>query len=407
VRQGNGGDHFDLAVIGAGLVGLASVYRILERFPDLRVVVLEKEKAPARHQSGHNSGVVHAGLYYTPGSLRARLCREGAAALRKRCEMWGVPVETRGKLVVAAAEAELPRLAELERRGRANGIKDLHMVSGDELRGVEPHVRGRQALYVPETAVVDYSLFAARLADALRDSGAELRCSAEVVAARAGASGITLHTPGGDVHAGALVTCAGLQADRVAESVGDRPSIRIVPFRGSYWVLRGHAASLVRGLIYPVPDPAFPFLGVHFTREVNGRVTAGPNAVPALAREIYRRGGISLRDASAALAWPGFLRLARKYARTGAREIWRDTVKPAAVAEMRRYLAELDGKDVVRGGCGIRAQAMARDGSLVDDFVIDEGLSSLHVLNAPSPAATSCLAIGEVVAERAAAKFGF
>jgi (S)-2-hydroxyglutarate dehydrogenase len=371
------------------------------------VVVLEKEEAPAQHQSGHNSGVVHAGLYYAPGSLRAGLCRKGAAALREKCEAWSVPVETRGKLVVAAAEAELPRLAELERRGRANGIKDLHMVSGDELRGVEPHVRGRQALYVPETAVVDYSLFAARLADALRDSGAELRCSAEVVAARAGASGITLHTPGGDVHAGALVTCAGLQADRVAESVGDRPSIRIVPFRGSYWVLRGHAASLVRGLIYPVPDPAFPFLGVHFTREVNGRVTAGPNAVPALAREIYRRGGISLRDASAALAWPGFLRLARKYARTGAREIWRDTVKPAAVAEMRRYLAELDGKDVVRGGCGIRAQAMARDGSLVDDFVIDEGLSSLHVLNAPSPAATSCLAIGEVVAERAAAKFGF
>lgn len=403
---GTAGDQFDLAVIGAGLVGLASVFRLLERSPDLKVVVLEKERAPAQHQSGHNSGVVHAGLYYAPGSLRAQMCREGAAALRQKCEEWEVPITTRGKLVVAVAESELARLDELERRGRANGIGELRMLSADELREVEPHARGVQALHVPETGVVDYPAFAAKLADELRCAGAELRFDAAVLSIEAREAGVTLRTAHGDVHAGALVACAGLQADRVAELAGAAPSIRIVPFRGSYWVLRGHAPELVRGLIYPVPDPAFPFLGVHFTREVGGRVTAGPNAVPALAREGYRRGAVSLRDAGAALAWPGFFRLARKYARTGLQEIWRDAVKPAAVAEMRRYLPKLDGRDIVRGGCGIRAQAMTRDGALVDDFVIDEGPASLHVLNAPSPGATSCLAIGRVVAERATARFG-
>lgn len=400
-------DGFDLAVVGAGLVGLASVYRILERSPGLRIVVLEKEPAVARHQSGHNSGVVHAGLYYVPGSLKAQLCREGATALREKCAEWDVPVIKRGKLVIAATESELPRLEELERRGRANGIEDLAVLDDHELHEVEPHAIGLRALHVPETSVVDFRLVAAKLAGELSTRGVQFRFGATLEAVEALDAGVSVSTTAGQIRAGGLVACAGLQADRIAALAGASTLIRIVPFRGGYWLLRGCAPELVRGLIYPAPDPTFPFLGVHFTRGADGRVTAGPNAVPALAREAYGRLGFSARDAVDAIGWPGFFRLARRYARTGALEIWRDNVKPAAVGEMRRYLPALSMRDVVRAGCGIRAQAMTRDGVLVDDFVIEDGPSSLHVLNAPSPAATSSLAIGRLVAERAAARFGF
>jgi L-2-hydroxyglutarate oxidase LhgO len=397
---------FDLVVVGSGLVGLATVDRLLERSPELRVAVVDKMPGPARHQSGHNSGVVHAGLYYVPGSLKARLCRAGAAALRERCADWGVPLIRRGKLVVAVREHELARLDELERRGRENGIEGLELLSGDELARIEPNVRGLRALHVPETGVVDFGLVAVKLAEGLRARGVEFRFGAALQQVEARDGGVRLRTTAGDVAAGGMIACAGLQADRVAALAGLEPTVRIVPFRGDYWRLEGRAAELVRGLIYPAPDPAFPFLGVHFTRGADDRVTAGPNAVPALARESYRRAAFSLRDAADAIAWPGFLRLARRYARTGALEIWRDVVKPAALAEMRRYLPRLEARDVVRGGCGIRAQAMLRTGELVDDFVVEDGPSSLHVLNAPSPAATSCLAIGELIAERAQASFG-
>ncbi len=378
----------DLAIVGAGLVGLASAYRIAERAPGLRIVVVEKEQRPAAHQSGHNSGVIHAGLYYAPGSLKARLCRVGAALLRERCAEWGIDAPTRGKLVVAVREDELAALDELERRGRANGIAGLAMLDGSELQAIEPHVRGLRGLHVPETGVVDYRVVAARLADELRSRGVEIRYGVRIA-----------HLD--DVPAPRFVACAGLQADRIAALAGVRSAVRIVPFRGGYWTLRSASASLVRGLVYPVPDPAFPFLGVHFTRGADDTVTAGPNAVPAFAREQYARIAFSPRDAASTLAFPGFLRLARRYARTGAREIWRDTVKTAAVAEMRLYLPALDPRDVVRGGCGIRAQAMTPDGALVDDFLVEEGERSLHVLNAPSPAATSCFAIGDLVADRA------
>jgi L-2-hydroxyglutarate oxidase len=381
----------DVAVVGAGLVGLASAYRIIEAAPGLRVAVVEKELGPARHQSGHNSGVVHAGLYYAPGSLKAQLCREGAAALREYCAARDVPLVTRGKLIIAADESELPRLGELKRRGLENGLQGLEEL--DDWRDIEPHVHGVRALHVPETGVVDYRVVAGRLVDDLRARGVELRFGARVE----GFSGSRLRTSAGDLTAGALVACAGLQADRLAGST----DIRIVPFRGDYWRLRGRAAELVRGLVYPVPDPAFPFLGVHFTCGVGGEVTAGPNAVPALAREGYGRASVSLRDAAGTLAWPGFRRLARRYARTGALELWRDVVKRAAVAEMQRYLPALLPSDVERAGCGVRAQAMTRSGELVDDFRVDEGDRSLHVLNAPSPGATSCLAVGRLIAERA------
>lgn len=373
-------------MVGAGLVGLATVHRLLEREPGLRVAVVEKEPAPAQHQSGHNSGVVHAGLYYTPGSLKARLCREGRTELRTFCAEHDIPFLVRGKLVVAADESELQRLAELRRRAEANGLEGVRELN--DWRELEPAVRGVRALHVPETAVVDFRRVAAALAEAAAVRGVRFLFGTRLERID-------------DVPAGVLVACAGLQADRVAALAGVDAGVRVVPFRGGYWRLRSAAAGLVRGLVYPVPDPAFPFLGVHFTRGADDTVTAGPNAVPALAREGYARRAFDARDTVDALAWPGLLRLARRYARTGALELWRDESKRAAVAEMRRYLPDLAGGDVVRGGCGIRAQVMTRDGNLVDDFLVEEGPRSLHVLNSPSPGATSCLAIGRLVAERA------
>jgi L-2-hydroxyglutarate oxidase len=282
----------------------------------------------------------------------------------------------------------------------------MTVLGPDELRGIEPSARGVRALHVPETSVVDFKLVAAKLEEDLREHGVEFRFGTRIESVDAGDRGVTLRTDDGDIRSDALVACAGLQSDRLAAAAGLAPTVRIVPFRGGYWTLRGQAAALVRGLIYPVPDPAFPFLGVHFTRGADDTVSAGPNAVPALAREGYRRTALSLRDAADTLRWPGFARLTRRYARMGTTEIWRDLVKPAALADMQRYLPELRAEDVVRGGSGIRAQAMTRDGSLVDDFVFEDGPSSLHVLNAPSPAATSCLAIGDHIADRAAARFG-
>lgn len=397
---------FDLAIVGAGLLGLATAQTLSERHPKLRLVVLEKEPRPAYHQSGHNSGVVHAGLYYLPGSLKAKLCREGGALLRERCAEWRVPIATRGKLVIAVDESELPRLDELARRGRANGIDEIHVLESSEIPNVEPAARGVRALHIPETAVVDYRAVASKLAEEVIRRGGEIRLNSQVRAITSAEGAVRITTRNGVVTASGLVACAGLQADRVASLAGAAPKIRIVPFRGGYWLVRGASGDLVRGLIYPVPDPSFPFLGVHFTRGIDGRVTAGPNAVPALARESYRRFAFSVPDAVSALTWPGLFKLAHTYARTGAREIWRDTLKSASLAEMRRYLPALAAGDVARAGCGIRAQAMTRDGSLVDDFVIEEAGASIHVLNAPSPAATSSLAIGRLVADRAAERFG-
>jgi L-2-hydroxyglutarate oxidase LhgO len=384
---------------------LATAYRLVEANPDLRIVVLDKEREVAQHQSGHNSGVVHAGLYYMPGSLKARLCRAGAAALREKCAEWDVPVVQRGKLVVAVDESELERLEELQRRGTENGIEDLAMLDAPGMRAIEPNVRGYRALYVPETAVVDYKLVARKLKEELVGRGVEFRLAAQITSVHAANSHVTLGTTNGSVAATGLVACAGLQSDRLARLAGAEPTTRIVPFRGAYWRLTDAAASLVRGLIYPVPDPSFPFLGVHFTRGADDTVTAGPNAVPALAREGYSRLQVSLRDVRDAYAWTGFAKLARRYVRTGALEIWRDAVKRAALEDMRRYVPAVTARDIMRGGSGIRAQAMAPDGTLVDDFVIEDGPSSLHVLNAPSPGATSSLAIGAMIAERVRERF--
>jgi len=397
----------DVVVVGGGVVGLASALALLERTPGLRLTLLEKESALAAHQSGHNSGVVHAGLYYAPGSLKARLCREGRAELDSFCQEYGVPLRRTGKLVVAADESELIRMAELKRRGLGSGLEGLAELDDTELRTIEPNVRGVRALHVPETGVVDFQLVAERMAEVLRRGGASIVLGSRVERIVRDGSGLSIRTSSGAIRTSAVVACAGLQADRVAALAGADLDTRVVPFRGAYWVLRGAGAELVRALVYPVPDPAFPFLGVHFTRRFDGSVWAGPNAMPALGREGYSRGSVSLRDALEAFGWSGFIRFARRYGGMGAAEIWRDVVKPAAVREMRRYLPGLAARDVVRGPSGVRAQVMTRTGELVDDFLLAEGPNSLHVVNAPSPAATSSLAIGRLVAARACELFGF
>jgi L-2-hydroxyglutarate oxidase LhgO len=373
----------DVAVVGAGLVGLATAAALLEARPGLALAVYDKEGRIAAHQSGRNSGVLHSGLYYEPGSLKARFCREGRAELIRLAEERGIPYRLSGKLVVAADERELPRLHALAARGRANG---LALEELDAWRDVEPHVAGVRALHVEESGVIDFAAVARAYAEVVRELGGELRLGREVRSVA-------------ELPAAGVVVCAGLQADRLAGS-----EHRIVPFRGDYYDLRN--PELVRGLVYPVPDPAFPFLGVHFTRRVDGRLLAGPNAVPALAREGYRRGSFDARDTLEVLRHPGFRRLARSYAVTGARELWRDLVRPAMVAELRRYVPALDPRDVVYGPAGVRAQVLRRDGTLVDDFLLEESDRAVHVLNAPSPAATASLPIGRYVAERAIERFG-
>ena len=398
----------DVAIVGAGLLGLATAYRLLDSKPGLRIAVLDKEPELARHQSGRNSGVIHAGLYYTPGSLKARLCREGRELLTKFADERGIPYRRCGKLVVALDESELPRLEELKRRGLANGLEGLTEVGEDEIRELEPHATGISALHVPETGIIDFGRVAAANADEVKDRGGQIFLGARVVTIerRNGGRCLTL-ADGRRVDAENVVACSGLQSDRVAALTGsDLVDYRIVPFRGDYYTLKPEAASLVNGLIYPVPDPSFPFLGVHFTRRMDGAVWAGPNAVPALAREGYRRGQINVRDLASTVSFPGVRRLARRYARTGAAEVWRDLVKPAFVKELRRYVPAIRSRDLTFGPSGIRAQCLSMDGTLVDDFVLAETNGVLHVLNAPSPGATASLAIGRMLAEKASETFG-
>jgi len=394
-------DELDVAVIGAGLVGLATAMAILEQRPGLRLAILDKESRIAAHQSGHNSGVLHAGLYYEPGSLKAQLCREGRLALMEFADRHDIPYRLCGKVVVAADESERPRYERLLERGRVNGLT-IREVDRDELSDLEPNARGVAAFHVAESGVIDYKRVAAEYADVIRYRGATITLGQEVRAiSRDGVVG----TAEQSLRARLVVTCGGLQSDRLAAlTEAGLPSTRIVPFRGDYYTFRPHARDLVRGLVYPVPDPAFPFLGVHFTRGIDGGLTAGPNAVPAFAREGYRRLAANPRDLLDVVGFPGFWRLARTYAGTGALEVWRDLVKPAYLTQMRRYVPAVEARDVDFGPSGIRAQAMRRDGTLVDDFLIEESERAIHVLNAPSPAATASIVIGRRIADRAIAR---
>jgi L-2-hydroxyglutarate oxidase LhgO len=393
------GERVDVLVVGGGLVGLSTAYRLLSSAPDLSVEVVEKESRVATHQSGRNSGVLHSGLYYRPGSLRARLCTGGKRALEEYAERRSIPIRRLGKLVVAVDDGEIPRLLDLHDRGRANGVEGLEMLDRGALRELEPAVEGVRALRVPGTSVIDFREVADRLAEDVRALGGRVVLGERVRSAERRSGEHVVVTSAREVSARVVVGCAGLQGDRLASAMGLRPPYRIVPFRGSYRDLVGEGRTLVRGLVYPVPDPSLPFLGVHFTPQADGAVWVGPNAVLALSREGRRRFSASARDVVDALGYPGLWRLARRHARSGLDELRRDLSERAFLRECRRYVPALEAGHLGASFSGVRAQLMNGAGELIDDFVIGHAPRRVLVLNAPSPGATACLAIGGVVAD--------
>lgn len=393
----------DVAIIGGGIIGLSTALALTRNHPGLEVIVVEKETELATHQTGRNSGVIHAGLYYEPGSLKARMSVEGGRRLLDFCDEHGIAVGRSGKVVVAADDSQIPALDELERRATANGVKTQRL-GLEGLAEREPHVRGVAGLWVPITAVVDFAAVARTYGKLAEHAGADIRTDFEVVDVPPSSRGRRLESPFGWVDARVVVNCAGLHVDRIARLMGHEPEVSIVPFRGEYHEIRGRAADLVKGLIYPVPDPRFPFLGVHFTRGIDGRVEAGPNAVLAFAREGYRRRDITMRQLRELAGSEGLRHLAHDYWRTGGAELWRSIRASAFVRDAARLLPALTADDLGDYRAGVRAQALLPDGTLVHDFVIEESQAAVHVLNAPSPAATASLAIGENIAGRVVAK---
>ena len=390
----------DLLVVGGGILGLAVARELARRRPIARVCVLEAERRIGAHQTGHSSGVVHAGIYYPPGSLKARLCVEGARRLYAYCERRGVPFERNGKLIVAVDEDELERLDELERRGAENGVPGLRRLAAEEIAAVEPQARGVAALHSPATGVVDFVAVAGRLAEDLAAAGGSVHLGCAVAASRAGGGRLTVSHRAGATTASAAIFCAGLWSDRLAVAAGAPADPRIVPFRGAYLRLRAGRTDLVRGSVYPVPDPALPFLGAHLTRGIDGEVLIGPSALLAPARDAYRLRRVRARDLRESLAWPGTWRLARRHWRQGVSELRRAASARSFAAEATRLVPALAAGDVRRGPAGIRAQALARDGRLVDDFVVHRTERAIHVRNAPSPAATSSLALAALIADQ-------
>jgi L-2-hydroxyglutarate oxidase len=387
----------DVAIVGGGIVGLATARALSERHPRASVVILEKEAQLASHQTGHNSGVIHAGIYYRPGTYKAKLCVDGVRLLTAFCDTNGIAYERCGKVIVATSEAELPRLQMLYERGIANGIAGLEMLTAEQLRAIEPHARAVRALHSPTTAIVDFKEVARVLAEQLAAAGVRIVTGARVRAIVPDDGRLRIETNAAEVAARHLINCGGLHADEIARSMGVRPDVRIIPFRGEYYVLRPQQ-RVVNGLIYPVPDPEFPFLGVHFTKRIGGEIEAGPNAVLAFAREGYRFGTVNPRELVGIVTYRGFWAMAARYWRTGAYEMYRSLSKRAFLRALQRLVPELRAEDMAPGGSGVRAQAVSSDGSLVDDFKIVVTGGAIHVLNAPSPAATASLAIGHHIA---------
>ena len=395
---------YDVAIVGGGIVGLATAYRLLEAHPDKRALVLEKEPQIAAHQTGRNSGVIHSGVYYKPGSLKAENCREGKRALIDFCERHGVAYEMCGKVIVAVEEEERPGLARIYERGQQNRVA-CEMIGRERLAELEPYTAGIEAIHVPEAGIVDYKGFCVRLAELLQEGGHEVRTRAEVRAMRSENGHVALETTSGDVRARHVVNCAGLYSDRVAQMSGQDPGVQVVPFRGEYYKLTPEAERFCRTLIYPVPDPAFPFLGVHFTKMVRGGVECGPNAVLAFAREGYTFGEVRLRELAETLSYPGFVRLAAKHWKTGLGEMWRSLSKRAFVRSLQRLIPAVQEEDLEKAPAGVRAQAITPDGDLVDDFLIKETDRVVNVCNAASPAATASLNVGRLIVDRLATRF--
>jgi L-2-hydroxyglutarate oxidase len=393
--------HHDVIIVGGGIVGLAVALEITRRFPRLRLLLLEKEDRVGRHQSGHNSGVIHSGIYYKPGSLKAKLCVAGAAAMVEFCREHGIPHSVCGKVIVATSQDELRPLEELRRRGEVNSVAGVQLIGPAELRDLEPKASGLAALVVPSTAVTDFAAVCDKYAELAVARGGSILTSAEVLNIKRGANEIVVETGRGVFSAAYFINCAGLFSDRISRMAGDEPEVMIAPFRGEYYDLVPERSSLVRALIYPVPDPRFPFLGVHFTRRMSGRVDAGPNAVLAFRREGYRRTDFNLKDLASSLAFPGFWRMSAKYWRSGLDEVHRSFSKPTFVRALQRLVPAVRDEDLRSGGSGVRAQALNRDGTLVDDFKFVQSSKMLHVLNVPSPAATASLLIGRAIVDMA------
>jgi len=395
---------YDLIVIGGGIVGLATAYQFTQRFPHRRVLILEKEARVAEHQTGHNSGVLHSGIYYKPGSLKAINCRAGKLAMQKFCATEGIAHDICGKVIVAVTESEIPALERIYERGQQNGVKCL-LIDRDQLTELEPHVAGVRAIHVPEAGIVNYRQVCERLAERVRQANGEIVFHAKVRGVKHSPNSITVLSGAGEFTARQLVNCAGLHSDRVSKLTGVNPKSQIVPFRGEYFALKSSAQHLCRNLIYPTPDPQFPFLGVHFTRMIDGSVECGPNAVLAFGRESYRFFDVNLADLLDTLRYRGFMRMAWKHWRMGLCEMWRSLSKKAFVHALQRLIPEIRSEDLESAPAGIRAQAVAPDGSLVDDFLIVEGDRVMNICNAPSPAATASLQIGATIVDQLSPRY--
>ena len=395
----------DLLIIGAGIVGLATALQVTRRFPKLRVLVVEKEDHVAAHQTGHNSGVIHSGLYYKTGSLKARNCVAGAASMKRFCQEQGVPFKECGKLVVATSDEEVPRLEQLHQRGIANGVPGLRMLSREQFREIEPHCEGVSALHVPSTGVVDYTAVAAKYVELIEQAGGEIILRAPVTGLRDDGSVNAVETAAGVFRAAYVINCAGLYSDTIARLAGLQTELEIIPLRGEYYEVKPERRYMVKAPIYPVPDPRFPFLGVHFTRRISGSVEAGPNALLAFRREGYTGAPVDLTEATEMLRFPGFWKMAGKYWRKGLEEQYRSWVKAAFVKSLQKMVPEMQEDDLIQGGSGVRAQAVDRNGNLVDDFYFVHSHRMIHVCNVPSPAATASLEIGNAIVDMLAQQF--
>jgi (S)-2-hydroxyglutarate dehydrogenase len=399
--------EYEVVIIGGGIIGLSTAMQLLRRYPRIgKVAVLEKEAELATHQTGHNSGVIHSGIYYRPGSWKSQFCVGGVKKLIQFCEENEIEYEQCGKVIVATDESELGRLQNLYERGIANGVEGLELVEPERLKEIEPHTFGIKALWSPKTGIIDYVKVASAHAMRFQQAGGGIYTSAPVQKITNSAGSLTIETSRGTLQARHIINCAGLYADKVAEMMGEQTDVRIIPFRGEYYTLRPESQHLVKGLIYPVPDPRFPFLGVHYTRNIHGQVEAGPNAVLALAREGYRKSDVDLVESWEAVTFPGFWKMSMQHWKTGVAEFHRSYSKKVFVHDLQRLLPEIRSEDLSPGGAGVRAQAVSRSGALLDDFSILRGQKAVHVLNAPSPGATSSLAIGEHLVGLAAEAFG-